>query len=389
LIDPQGYVVTTVSGEGRRFVLDRLIQHLISEHAGKGTLTPASIREIVPPQPLLTPLAFPGKILADEPSDTLFIADTGHHRIVMTTLTGTLKATIGSGLAGWQDGDWNSAQFSSPQGMAFDSSRQLLYVADEGNHRIRQIDLSQQAVTTPAGNGLQSRSLFPYGGKALDIELNSPWDLALLENQLYIAMAGSHQIWVMDLAKHRLQTLIGTGAEFCVDGPPEIAAFAQPHSIATDRLELFVADSETSTIRAITLDEPPIARTICGQGELYTFGDRDGIGTTVQLQHCAGVVAVQDNVFIADTYNHKIKHVNPTTGECHTLAGTGTAGTQDGAGAIAQFSEPSGLAYANHQLYVTDTNNHVIRRIDLNSLTVTTLAIPGLCSPSVCLPANL
>ncbi|HIK14111.1 MAG TPA: redoxin domain-containing protein [Leptolyngbyaceae cyanobacterium M33_DOE_097] len=389
LIDPQGYIVSSVSGEGRRFVLDRLIQHLISEHAGKGTLSPSSIREIVPPQPSLTALAFPGKILADEPSDTLFIADTGHHRIIMTTLAGTLKATIGNGLTGWQDGDWNSTQFASPQGMALDSSRNLLYVADAGNHRIRQIDLSQQVVTTLAGNGLQSRSLFPYGGKALDIELNSPWDLTLLGNQLYIAMAGSHQIWVMDLAERRLQTLIGTGAEFCVDGTPDVAAFAQPHGLTTDRLELFVADSETSTIRAITLSEPPIARTVCGQGELYVFGDRDGIGSSVQLQHCAGVVATQGKVFIADTYNHKIKHVNPVTGECHTLAGTGTAGAQDGAGAIAQFSEPSGLAYAHHQLYVADTNNHAIRCIDLDSLTVTILSIPSLCPPGVCLPANL
>jgi thiol-disulfide isomerase/thioredoxin len=387
LIDPQGYIVATLSGEGRRQTLASLIERLIEEHEGKGTLTERTLEEILQPESLLTaPLAFPGKVLADESSDTLFIADTGHHRLVMTTLNGTLKGTIGTGIAGWQDGNGGIAQFAAPQGMALNASQQILYVADPGNHLLRQVDLGQQVVTTTAGTGSQSRLLFPHGGRALDVELNSPWDLALRENQLYIAMAGSHQIWVMDLIHQPVQTSIGTGAEFCVDGPPDIAAFAQLHGITTDGTQLFVADSETSSIRTISFNPTPIAQTLCGQGQLFVFGDRDGVGLEVQLQHCSGLVYAKGTLWVVDTYNHKIKQVNPVTGECRSFAGHGVAGLEDGVGENACFAEPSGLSQAGNTLYIADTNNHTIRCLNLASLKVKTLSLPGLCSPYLCAP---
>lgn len=389
LIDPQGYVVVTVSGEGRRQLLDDLIQQLIAEHAGKGTLSEHFLAEVLQTQLTLTaPLAFPGKVLVDEVSNTLFIADTGHHRIVITTLDGVLKGTIGTGSAGWQDGSWETTQFSTPQGMALDSIQQILYIADAGNHLLRQVDLQQQTVSTIAGTGHQSRFLFPHGGKALEVELNSPWDLTLRENKLYIAMAGSHQIWVMDLTAQTIQTLIGTGAEYCVDGSPDIAAFAQPYGITTDGTQLFVADSETSSIRAIDLSAIPIVRTICGEGQLFEFGDRDGVGWEAQLQHCSGIAFANEFIWIADTYNHKIKQIHPTTGNCRTFAGNGIAELKDGTGFAASFSEPSGLSYKSDRLYVADTNNHAIRWLDLNSSVVHTIVFPGLCSPFVCAPIS-
>ena len=384
VIDPQGYIVATLAGEGRRQRLDDLIQRLIDEHEGKGTLNEKTVQDIVQSQPLLlTPLAFPGKVLADESSDVLFIADTGHHRLVFTTLDGTLKATIGAGSAGWQDGAWETAQFSAPQGMALDASGKILYVADAGNHLLRSIDLEQRAVSTLAGTGSQSRSLFPHGGHALDVALNSPWDLTRLGHQLYIAMAGSHQIWVMDLDQHTLQTFTGTGAEGCVDGSSAIAAFAQPHGITTDGMQLFVADSETSSIRAVSLGTRPIATTLCGQGQLFVFGDLDGIGAAAQLQHCSGLVYAQDSLWIADTYNHKLKQLDPDTQRCWSIAGR-ESGFDDGSFTSARFAEPSGVAYARDRLYIADTNNHAIRCLHLDSLTVTTLALPQLCSPYAC-----
>ncbi|PSB35248.1 thioredoxin-like domain-containing protein [Stenomitos frigidus] len=394
LIDPQGYIVTTLAGEGRRQVLDDLIQRVLEEHTGKGTLSEPFLQAIVQSQPPLTPLAFPGKVLADEASDTLFIADTGHHRLVLTTLDGALKATIGTGSAGWQDGAWEMAQFAAPQGMALDTTGQMLYIADAGNHLLRRLDLVQQTVSTLAGTGVQSRAIFPHGGRALDIALNSPWDLALLGKQLYIDMAGSHQIWVMDLVQQTLQTFMGTGAEGCVDGLPDIAAFAQPYGIATDGTQLFVADSETSSIRAITLnptsiDPAPIVQTVCGQGQLFAFGDRDGIGLDVQLQHCSGLVYAQGSLWIADTYNHKLKQLHPATQTCQTIAGGIASGFEDGMGTAVCFSEPSGLAHASDRLYLADTNNHAIRCMHLKSLEVTTLPLQQLCSPYTCTPAQL
>lgn len=381
LIDPQGCIVTTVAGEGRRQVLSDLIQHLIEEQEGEGTLSDNSVAATFDLPMLISPLAFPGKVLADQLSDTLFISDTGNHRIVMTALDGTLKAIIGTGAAGWQDGSWD-AQFSAPQGMALDASGQNLYVADAGNHLLRQINLWQKEVSTLAGTGIQSRLLFPHGG-TLNIDLNSPWDLTILGNELYVAMAGSHQIWVVNLSQQKLQTFMGTGAEYCVDGSPDIAAFAQPYGITTDGTQLFVADSETSSIRAITLSQIPMVRTLCGLEQLFDFGDCDGVGIEVQLQHCSGITYGRKFLWIADSYNHKIKQIDPVTRTCRSIAG-GDSGFEDGMGVAARFSEPSGLAYANDLLYIADTNNHAIRCLNLDSLEVTTLLIPQLCSPYIC-----
>ncbi len=391
LIDPQGRIVTTIAGEGRRQVLSDLIQHLIEEQEGEGTLSDNSVAATFNLPMLISPLAFPGKVLADQLSDTLFISDTGNHRLVMTALDGTLKAIIGTGAAGSQDGSWGTAQFSAPQGMALDASGQNLYVADAGNHLLRQINLWQKEVITLAGTGIQSRLLFPHGG-TLNIDLNSPWDLTILGNKLYVAMAGSHQIWVVDLSQQKLQTFMGTGAEYCVDGSPDIAAFAQPQGITSDGTQLFVADSETSSIRAISLSEIPTVRTLCGLEQLFDFGDafggrthRDGVGIEVQLQHCSGITYGRKSLWIADSYNHKIKQIDPVTRTCRSIAG-GDSGFEDGMGVAARFYEPSGLAYASDRLYIADTNNHAIRCLNLDSLEVTTLPIPQLCSPYVCVP---
>ncbi|MBD0334474.1 MAG: redoxin domain-containing protein [Cyanobacteria bacterium Co-bin13] len=385
VIDPQGYVVATLAGEGQRPALEALVQRLITARPDGAAADPAGPVFSLPPA-LPTPLAFPGKVLADPESDTLFIADSGHHRIVITRLDGTLVAVVGSGQAGWRDGDESLAQFSSPQGMALDLQQQRLYLADTGNHRLRQIDLASHQVSTLAGTGTQSRILFPHGGKALETALNSPWDLVQVGKTIYIAMAGSHQIWQMDLAQDTVQTFMGTGAEFCVDGPPEVAAFAQPSGLATDGQHLFVADSETSSIRAIALTTPPQVKTLCGSGDLFEFGDVDGVGNQVRLQHCLGLTQAAGTLWIADTYNHKVKRLDPTTGTCQTLFGQGQAGLQEGAGTAALFSEPAGVTAAHEYLYVADTNNHAIRRLHLPSLAVTTLALPQLCSPQVCWP---
>jgi DNA-binding beta-propeller fold protein YncE len=388
VINPQGYIVATVSGEGKREFLDNLVQQLIQESAGKKTVDGESLQlNLEQNQNLrLSPLAFPSKVLACQQSNSLFIADTGHHRLVIASLNGETKAVIGTGSPGWVDGELEIAQFCEPIGIVFDHEQQVIYVADTGNHLLRKIDLNARQVSTIAGTGTQSRYLFPHGGKALETALNSPWDLVKLGDKLYITMAGSHQIWMMDLAQETIQTLIGTGAEFCVDGSCEVAAFAQPSGITTDGNELFIADSEISSIRAITLGNFPAVCTICGSGQLFGFGDVDGIGENVRLQHCLGVAYASGYVWVTDTYNHKLKRINPTTGECQTICGSGNAGLQDGIGIDACFSEPSGLSYACNYLYIADSNNHAIRRINLNSNEVTTLQLPMLCSPFVCTP---
>lgn len=384
VIDPEGYVIGYVSGEGNRDVLDQLIEQVIKEHKEKGTINfqQLSLTLEKQRQPLITPLAFPGKVLAT--SAGLFIADSGHHRIVVSNLDGEILHLIGTGQPGLTDGSFTQAQFSAPQGMAFDEDNQLLYVADTENHAIRTIDLKSQVVDAIAGTGEQSHNIRPHSGSGLETPLNSPWDLEKVGNSLFIAMAGSHQIWQMQLESGIVQTLAGTGAEACVDGSLTGSVFAQPSGITTDGNELFVADSEVSSIRGVGLLEPQV-RTVCGSGDLFGFGDVDGTGEQVRLQHCLGVEYAQNYLWVADTYNHKIKLVNPHSGNCQTVLG-GTAGLQDGGGKSSRFSEPSGLSLMGSYLYVADTNNHAIRRIELDTLTVTTLQFPGLCAPDVCIP---
>lgn len=383
VIDPQGYVIGYVSGEGNRDVLDQLIEQVVREHREKGTINfqKLSLTLEKQRQPLTTPLAFPGKVLATE--DKLFIADSGHHRIIVSSLDGEILHLIGTG-KGLTDGSFAEAQFFGPQGMAFDQDNQMLYVADTENHALRQIDLKHQVVKAIAGTGEQSHNIRPHGGFGLETALNSPWDLEKVANRLFIAMAGSHQIWEMDLETDIVKTYAGTGSEACINGLLTESLFAQPSGITTNGHELYVADSEVSSIRGVGIIEPQV-RTICGSGELFGFGDVDGIGAEVQLQHCLGVEYAQNYLWVADTYNHKIKRLDPRSGECVTILGS-TAGLQDGQGRNTRFSEPSGLSAVNSQLYIADTNNHAIRSVDLNTLTVITLNFPKLCAPDVCMP---
>ncbi len=379
LIDPQGYIVLQTVGEGKRQVLDQEIARLVAD------FRPQPIRPHAAPAPVSTGLlSFPGKVLADPTADRLFIADTGHHRIVIASLSGEVEQVVG-GMAGLWDGDFAEAEFTSPQGMAFDPEHQWLYIADTGNHMLRKLDLTERTVETIAGIGRQSQIIHPHSGDAREVALNSPWDLVRFRHFLLVAMAGSHQIWGLDLHSGQISTFIGTGAEGCWDGGPETAAFAQPSGLATDGRELFVADSESSTIRAVELDNQPQVRIVCGSGDLFSYGDQDGSGEAVRLQHCMGLTYGEANqLWLADTYNHKIKRINTQTGLCETLLGDGVPRWQDGTGLAASFYEPSGLSLAGSWLYVADTNNHAIRRVDLNNLKVTTLdlQLPAALAPS-------
>ncbi|BAY98469.1 redoxin domain-containing protein [Tolypothrix tenuis PCC 7101] len=389
IIDPQGYVIGYVSGEGHRDALDELLEKLISEHKEKGTINfqELSLNLEKQRQPLITPLAFPGKVLAT--SAGLFIADSGHHRLVMSSLEGEIIHIIGTGKSGLTDGNFSEAKFSSPQGMAFDADHQILYVADTENHALRRVDLQRQVVETIAGTGEQSRNIRPDGGAALETKLNSPWDLVKVGNTLFIAMAGPHQIWEMNLEPSVIKTYAGTGAEGCVDGLLTESAFAQPSGITSNGEELYIADSEISSIRGVGIVEPRVVRTVCGSGDLFGFGDVDGQGENVRLQHCLGVEYADNFLWVADTYNHKIKLVSPNTGNCQTILGDCAMGLLDGQGKNSRFFEPSGLSVMGSKLYIADTNNHAIRCVDLNSFEVTTIKFEGLCAPNVCVPSNL
>ena len=375
LIDPAGYVVGGVSGEGNYEVIDQAITKLVTDFRAKGELNEEPLKLVLERAKVgELPLAFPGKILADAKSDRLFIADSNHNRIVVTKLDGTLIETIGTGDAGAADGAFDKATFYRPQGMAL--SGDTLYVADTENHLIRRVDLKSRSVETIAGTGQQSREYFKTG-PARTVALSSPWDLQLVDRVLYIAMAGPHQIWMLDLEKNEVSTLAGSGREARIDGAVREAGFAQPSGIASDGKKLYVADSESNIIREIDLAGRSV-KTLVG-GDLFEFGDVDGTGDDVRLQHPLGLVTFGDKLLIADTYNHKIKELDPKAEKVKTLFGTGKPGQSDGP--TASFYEPGGLTLANGDLYVADTNNHAIRVVDLKTKRASTLRINGLTPP--------
>ncbi|HYB71889.1 MAG TPA: thioredoxin-like domain-containing protein [Candidatus Sulfotelmatobacter sp.] len=380
VVDPDGYVYGATSGEGHLQDLDETVALLADRARRDGRLNEAPLA-LRPEREGAgaTALAFPGKVLADEATGRLFIADSNHNRIVIADLEGQVQAVAGTGARGAADGPFDAATFHHPQGMALDG--ESLYVADTENHLIRRLDLRARAVETVAGTGRQARRPAEAGqGRAVD--LNSPWDLARVDRELYIAMAGAHQIWVMNLGTAGLRPFAGTGREELLDGSREMGALAQPSGLATDGRSLYVADSEISAIRQIELGARGALRTLVGL-DLFEFGDVDGAGSQVRLQHPLGVALAGGRLYVADTYNHKLKALDPEKGTCATLAGTGRPGFEDGAAGEAGFWEPGGISAAGGRLYVADTNNHAVRVVDPKTGEVTTLRLHGLMAPGV------
>jgi len=194
-------------------------------------------------------------------------------------------------------------------------------------------------------------------------------------------MAGSHQIWMMDLARNSIGPLAGSGREGTADGPLMSAHLAQPSGLTLDgNGRLYFADSEASAIRMMeTYSRRGRVATLAGSGKsLFDFGDADGVGDAARLQHPLGVVFHAGLLYVADTYNNKIKTVDPETRETRTLMGS-DGGWRDGTEPL--FYEPGGIDAAGGKLYVADTNNHCIRIVDLDTRRTSTLRLEDLGPP--------
>lgn len=392
LIDPEGYVVGAASGEGHADGFDQAIAAVIHvfDEQGKMDRRPLPLAPERERQRAST-LAFPGKVLADEAGGRLFIADSSHHRVLIATMEGRVTDVIGrgpsaddrtSGAGGGVGGtagakppgvSFEAARFYRPQGLALDVPRQRLYIADTENHQIRCADLAARLVTTVAGTGKQA-AWGGTGGAALETSISSPWDLVLEDRLLFVAMAGTHQIWVLDLERQLAIPYAGSGAEARADGSIDEAAFAQPSGLAIAGETMYVADAESNIIRAVALPPANVVTTVAG-GDLFEFGDVDGTGDKVRFQHPLGIAWAGGRLFVADTYNHRIKALDPATRATKAFAGSGRAGAGDGIGLKASFDEPGGLSATREALFVADTNNHAIRRVSLANGAVTTVPI--------------
>jgi len=410
LIDPAGEVIWAATGERTFDEIKALIDKGLPYYREQGLLKPAARPKVIADAAAgSSALRFPGKVLADAAGGRLFIADSNHNRIVVAGLDGKLKSVIGSGAIGMDDGAFDKATFNHPQGMALVGD--VLYVADTENHMLRKVDLTKQQVITVAGTGEKgdawpvgdsvetgARPRVPaavrmrYVGRPASTALASPWALWPHEKNLYIAMAGPHQIWKMPLDESEIGPYAGNGREAITDGPllPRIpydggyASFAQPSGLASDGKRMFVADSEGSIIRSVPFDPAGQTESVVGPtgATLFEFADVDGVGERVRFQHPLGVAWFDGKLYVADTYNNKIKMVDVAARSCQTIAGTRKPGREDAEGSRATFNEPSGISAANGKLYVADTNNHAIRVIELTlPYRVSTLVVEGLTKP--------
>ncbi len=377
VIDPEGNLVGMLSGEGNYDILDRAIAKLIEIHRAKKTLNekPIKFELLKDKKPAGGPLSFPGKVLADAKSNRLFIADSTNHRVVVTDLAGKKVAVIGDGKAGLKDGPFAAAQFNDPQGLAVDG--ETLYIADRKNHSIRAADLKAGTVTLVAGTGKQVQDTrgLDQPAPAKSTGMNSPWALDRVGRTLYISMAGDHQIWTLDLDKMLTGPFAGDSRENIKDGSLPASRFAQPSGLTHDATSLYVADSEVSAIRKLPLNGQGRVETLVGTG-LFDFGDVDGVYPKSKLQHALGVAFHDGKLFVADTYNSKLKLLDPATKTLTTYLG---GADPDGKGPL--FDAPAGLSVAGGKLYVADTNANRIRVVDLATKAVTTLTLDGVTAP--------
>ncbi|MET9041685.1 thioredoxin-like domain-containing protein [Streptomyces sp. NPDC004362] len=349
VIDPEGYVVAQHAGEGHAHAIARLVAELEEEHAAKGTLRRGD-GPYVAPEPSPTSLRFPGKALL-LPSGTFLVSDTTRHQLVELAADGeTVVRRIGSGARGFADGPADAAAFSEPQGLAL-LDEGAVVVADTVNHALRRLDLATGEVTTLAGTGRQWWQGSPTSGPARDVDLSSPWDVAVFGGRVWIAMAGVHQLWTYDPESASVEVAAGTTNEGLVDGPGAEAWFAQPSGLAvsTDGERLWLADSETSALRWV--DRDGAVHTAVGTG-LFDFGHRDGAAEQALLQHPLGVTALPDgSVAVSDTYNHALRRYDPATGEVSTLA--------------TDLREPSDAVLVGEDIVIVESARHRLTRLRL------------------------
>ncbi|MCE0766575.1 NHL domain-containing thioredoxin family protein [Pseudonocardia kujensis] len=348
VVDPEGYVVAQMAGEGHAHGLAVLIRELVEEHTAKGTLRRGDRPYVAPPPPA-TALRFPGKVVAVP--DGFLVSDTAHHQVVQVDAEFVEVRRFGTGVRGLRDG--SAAEFSEPQGLAVlpaEVAAQVGYdvvVADSVNHALRGLRLADGHVSTVAGTGSPLRERVEPGGTAA--ELSTPWDVAWWRERIVIAMAGWHQLWTFAPVSGELAVLAGTTTEGLRDGPVTDAFFAQPSGLAVAGDVLWIVDAETSAVRALDLDATPQVSTAVGLG-LFDFGFRDGPAAEALLQHPLGVGVLPDgSVAVADTYNGAVRRI--AAGQVTTLA--------------QGLAEPSDVLVDGDTLVVVESAAHRLVRLPI------------------------
>ncbi|KAH8421229.1 hypothetical protein KR009_006120 [Drosophila setifemur] len=397
IISPAGSPILILMGEGNGKFLQEFISAAIYLFNQQGKIDKKSLPlQLSTHQVPASNLKFPAKI-ARSPQGQYAIADAGNNRVLIVARDGLVKHKIGGHNAGFVDGNLSAARFNSPQGLTFIDENTLI-VADTENHALRKICLTSGVVNTLAGTGVQGSERIG-GCPGLMQTMSSPWDVAVFRTRdmdmsfhldecnvpektiVLISMSGTHQIWgyfpegiiwwkFRKFEPFCCVSLIGNGLEENRNNSyPQNAAFAQPSGLAMSKDFLFIADSESSSIRKASMIDGKVMPIVGGDRNplnLFAFGDVDGKLFNAKLQHPLGVSCnnAGNRIYVADTYNHKIKVIDVETNYISTLD------IQNQEGNTLVLNEPAGLCldYEELNLLVADTNNHVIHLVDLMTL---------------------
>ena len=363
LVDPEGEIVGTWSGEGHGHAVSATLTELIPRYQANGSLISGK-GLFAAEESLAGTYLQPGKIETLD-SERILVSDSGHHSLAISLATAPNQPLqrIGTGKRGFTDGSFDQAEFNEPYGaivLPTDIAAKVGYqvvIADTVNHALRGIDLIEGMVTTIAGTGQQWRPGEPTSGNALATNLTTPWDVAWFNNLVYIAMAGDHRIWSFDPIAQTVNSVAGTTHEGLVDGPVSEAWFAQPSALAVTDDSLWIADSETSALRHIKQDT---VTTAIGTG-LFDFGHIDGSGDSARLQHPLGLAVHPDgSIYIADTYNGAIRRFDPKANNVSTVA--------------RDLAEPSDICFAadEHSILVVESASGNITTIPIDQTSTVT-----------------
>lgn len=363
LIDPEGNIYARKSGRGGFENLDTVIRQLVKEYDLQGKLNLKEIPNLKSTSENLgTVLFFPSQIDISKKRNELYITDFSHKIFIYNLSSKQITEEIGN-KSGFVDGNFTEAYFQNPNGIRFKDD--FLWVADTGNHSIRKIDLVNKKVSTIVGRynltdniHVLSEPLFPF-------------DLDFLQEEILVTMAGNHQIWKIPIVRNKFFSLVGSGEENLLDGDFLKTNLAQPTGIKLLEQEGYFLDSQSSSLRKLDFKDKSV-KTLIGKG-LFEFGDTDGDNKKAKLQYPLGLTYGDKKIFICDTFNHKIKVYDPQSKILKTLAGNGKPDWKDGKFSESSFNEPSGLVFDNGSLFVVDTNNHSIRKLDLKKEIVETL----------------
>lgn len=294
---------------------------------------------------------FPDGMAYDDQGN-LYIADSGNHVVRKIDAIGNVSRFAGTGTSGRNNGSPSQAQFSQPSGIVFDGATKTFYVAERGNHTIRKIDLAG-AVSTLTGTGSAGNT---DGGPTV-AQFNQPTGLVVVSSSLYVVDSENHRIRHVTLSNGSTSTLVGTAGKGASDGAVTSAQFNKPFEIVAAGPLFYITDQGNHVFRIF-------------QGSLVTTH-------STKIFDPQGIASNDKGLYIASQSKNLIHHISPSGGADQPFVGSELHGYTDGSALSARFNQPYAIALArNGDIHIADRGNHVIRRINASNIVSTIAGTP-------------